>query len=581
VNDKYYSSPSLIKSQIREALGEEFTRNFLATGTRDPMSISPEILAMWLKVIGGDPPGSLGDNALPIEFAPQDVANRAQSFYDTRNAYFPNYFEEQEDYYKLDDKAQKAYLVSHPSLKQYWDWKWDWLHRNPDAAPYLTEKNLEFPSEEALREAEAGQPNFLPQEWQQLLGLPAYSLALDFIEGEGMPTVAQDKLDEVALQLGLSGWEDIAGRMAESLGIEAQPAEQPVLEAPRQVDTQLQSALGNLGAGTTVQAEGALPSPPSYEGGGGGGMQFEGDFEVSQQPIVRLTAGEATIGKTTIDAAIERMKEVFPGIKDSAYKKAGAAFENPQMYERGSRFDPNIAAGGFAWAEFVSAGRDPVSGAPEVSFPFSGRIIPRAIEVANAGDLSVFIHEMAHQLDLVGPLGRRTSTSKAFLDTIEEFLRRPVTDSLEQAGVIRMMQEFPGVGGNPMAPINLFVDEPEREAEWGGPVELYASVMASAGGDLSRIPTPFQKFYDAFLKDVPPVVIPAAIVPKGAFALIEKIYGADLAYIIGENVGVSQRTGDLMISDEALSLVRKAARGAGMSPQEAVEDVLTILGIDF
>ena len=220
LNDKYYSSPSLVKSQIRKELGEEFVRDFLATGTRDPMSISPEMLGMWLKLVGGDPPGTLGSEALPLVLAPLDVAYRAQAFYDTRSTYFPEYFEQQEDYYKLKEgKPRKAFLVDHLDFAQYRNWRRDWLLRNPDVAPYLTEFPPLFESEAALIAAEEAQPNFLPQEWQALLGLPAYNLTLDALEGDELPLVARNKLDEIAQQLGLGDWQDVVGRIGEATGM--------------------------------------------------------------------------------------------------------------------------------------------------------------------------------------------------------------------------------------------------------------------------------------------------------------------------------------------------------------------------
>ncbi len=52
------------------------------------------------------------------------------------------------------------------------------------------------------------------------MALPVYSLTLDYIEGEDMPEALRNRLEDVAGQMGLGGWQDVAGMMAESHGQE-------------------------------------------------------------------------------------------------------------------------------------------------------------------------------------------------------------------------------------------------------------------------------------------------------------------------------------------------------------------------
>ncbi len=482
VNDKYYSSPSLIKSQMREALGDEFVRNFLATDTRDPMSISPEILAMWLKVIGGDPPGSLGDDALPISLAPPDVANRAQAFYDTRNTYFPNYFEEQSDYYKLDDKAQKAFLVSHPSLKQYWDWKWDWLHRNPDAAPYLTEKNLEYPSEQALREAEAGQPNFLPQEWQELLGLPAYSLTLDYIEGEDMPEVLRNRLDDVAAQMGLSGWQEVAGMMAESHGQVVQ-AEEPT---------------GPVGSSVVPQVPQPSATGESSQGGDEivdeSGRRYSlgyrtGDFPTQNkftQVIDAVAFGLKSLGQTILSffgptkAQEELAKHIhgeFPGYSQRVIDASKKVVEDPRALEL-------INPGGGIAPWNLDIGPIEVVAAPLVH---------------DIKQRYVVLHELGHKMDEAGPGKYNESGSKAFRDAVFKTLTMDVEETKNEpwATTRDSMMFFPGVLGQEKYKTGNII------GEWGSYHEMYAEVFAQAEGYLDNVPPPMRPFYRKYMSFAP------------------------------------------------------------------------------
>ena len=71
--------------------------------------------------------------------------------------------------------------------------------RNPDVTPYLTDKPPTYGSEAALRAAQANQPMFSPQEWQQIMGGPLFRLAQD---AEELPPLARTQLQEIADSLG-------------------------------------------------------------------------------------------------------------------------------------------------------------------------------------------------------------------------------------------------------------------------------------------------------------------------------------------------------------------------------------------
>lgn len=208
--DKYNDLSSIDRKLLREQLGDDFEKGFLDKETADPRNLPPDMLAMWLKQMGGDPPGTLGDDAIPIEFAPPDVARTAQQFYDARNAYFPDYFDLQNQYYDLaEGKPRWEFIDANPQLKAYWDWRRDFLKSNPRAAPFLSE-NFEpnYASAEAAAEARAGEPTFGFREAQVAMlnvgGLPLVEMASEYAATGTMSAVAREAFMATAENMGIT-----------------------------------------------------------------------------------------------------------------------------------------------------------------------------------------------------------------------------------------------------------------------------------------------------------------------------------------------------------------------------------------
>ena len=156
---------------------------------------------------------------------------------------------------------------------------------------------------------------------------------------------------------------------------------------------------------------------------------------------------------------------------------------------------------------------------------------------------------------------------------MEEVLDNSFSPEPEQAGVVRVLRQFPGIGDNPLEVI--------PDGQWGGEVELFAALMSASGGDLGNIPEPLKPFYSRFMEDAPPTRTPFQIIPEGAIDEIEAILGENTSFFIGERIGVSQATGDIDISDTAMDAIRTRAREIGLDPEQTIKDVLRILGIDF
>jgi len=219
--------PKIHKDQLKEQLGTEFVDKLLQADRGDveyskdlANSVSLDSMQIWLKLMGGDPPGSLNSETPPIELAPPEFAWRAEAFYNTRNAFFPDWYDTQGAFFDLPEKskARKDYLSKHPELIRFWDWRDDWFHRNPDVVPYLDDSyEFQYTSKAQEKQYEQAQPAFTWDEWQAFLPQPVPNLVLDyFYNGDDLPPTAQAQLESLAEQLGIT-YEDMLSRIETSL----------------------------------------------------------------------------------------------------------------------------------------------------------------------------------------------------------------------------------------------------------------------------------------------------------------------------------------------------------------------------
>jgi hypothetical protein len=223
--DLWNSAPDLTKNQLRDQLGDDFADSMFSADTGWGKNVAPEKLAVWLKLMGGSPPGTLSAaEGVTADLASPEVAQRAQVFYDTRDRQYPGWKEVQNGYFDLssdlqrqygveavlveleragDDKAARSrvfrdnpalgdyfdarkaatqqYLSEHPILPAYWNWRDTFLARNNDVAPYLDDDPVY-----AERATEQAQFNYSRAEWQQFLGTPLFVLALHAAAGESL-----------------------------------------------------------------------------------------------------------------------------------------------------------------------------------------------------------------------------------------------------------------------------------------------------------------------------------------------------------------------------------------------------------
>lgn len=197
----YHEMPKVHKDQLKDMLGPMYLSLFLNGETRNTKNIPAETLQIWIKMMGGDPPGTLDSSAVPIEFAPSDVAWTAEQFYIIRSEAFPDYYDQQKEYFKLDKNARKQYLRENQSLKEYWDWRYSFLHKNPGVVEYVTDDyEFKYKSISDMRAAEEQQPQFSYAEWSIILG---ESTAQVLATGD-IPEETLDYLTMMAERLGMT-----------------------------------------------------------------------------------------------------------------------------------------------------------------------------------------------------------------------------------------------------------------------------------------------------------------------------------------------------------------------------------------
>lgn len=194
--DKYLALPKAQAKIFREEIGDDFNDLFLNKETRSYNSISTDTLAMWARTLTEDLPKSVGGAKADVDWLPDETAKLIQDYYDQaekfgeydpenpnpefskwqnkyladhpaiipyvigeknslyglpleiqayvyryramRDERYPNLFEVQNKYFSLPTREQRrAYLASHPELKDYWEWRRQMAAQFPKAAPWI------------------------------------------------------------------------------------------------------------------------------------------------------------------------------------------------------------------------------------------------------------------------------------------------------------------------------------------------------------------------------------------------------------------------------------------------------------
>jgi hypothetical protein len=132
----FYEAPEDIRDQIKDLLpqiddyyswrNEQFAKN-------------PDLI-----------PFAISDTS-KVADAPREVQALYYQYQYQREQMFPDVFELQEQYFKLESSgAKKKFRAENPSLPEYWEWRREFMRQYPNMIPYLM-------SEEALAEAVLGE----------------------------------------------------------------------------------------------------------------------------------------------------------------------------------------------------------------------------------------------------------------------------------------------------------------------------------------------------------------------------------------------------------------------------------------
>lgn len=141
--DGYMSLGDTNQKQASAELGNDFKQHFLNKETRSYDSLDIETLTQWAQLLNKDVPKTVQtmpaiENPLPqIDYYSPEVTNITDKYWEQRRQLFPNYYDVEQGYYALPSSERRAYLLKHPELKEYWNWKDGWYKRYPDLVPVL------------------------------------------------------------------------------------------------------------------------------------------------------------------------------------------------------------------------------------------------------------------------------------------------------------------------------------------------------------------------------------------------------------------------------------------------------------
>lgn len=206
---RWNDMPKVHQDELKEQLGPNFSDFFVNKETRNYESLTPQQMQMWLKLMGGKQVGRLdaSTEALlelnQIRFTEPETAWRVDTFYEMRNANFPDWYKLQNQYYNLPEGAKRSeFIKSNPQLKGYWDARRGWMEKNPDLVRFLTddEKQLKKYANQR-RDPEFAVPT--AQEIAANISQPNIELIQQWTAGQTLPYSTDRYLDMLAQQYGM------------------------------------------------------------------------------------------------------------------------------------------------------------------------------------------------------------------------------------------------------------------------------------------------------------------------------------------------------------------------------------------
>jgi len=110
----------------------------------------------------------------------------------------------QKQYFDLEKDARKDFLVQYPILKSYWDYRRDFMLRNPDLMDYIEDDPEKQPKYETIAEMQQAfmeQPQFTQEELRIIMGEPLYQLVMS---GGELPPIAIEQINNIEELYGIN-----------------------------------------------------------------------------------------------------------------------------------------------------------------------------------------------------------------------------------------------------------------------------------------------------------------------------------------------------------------------------------------
>jgi hypothetical protein len=204
--DSYMKLSDPDRKLVNSQLGQSFQTYFLDSKTRDYEKIDSDTLAYWGRQLSADVPetgqteSALNRTLEPLEMYKPDVAAAGQTFIDLRKQQFPNWWWLQNLFYEIPEEDQKAFLKGFPELKDYQDWKEDYVKANPLVDLYLQDQSDRYDKSPATQFDEPNMDLFA--EWDAELAL---AVGMWLATGQPLNDGAKQELNRIWTGLGKPG----------------------------------------------------------------------------------------------------------------------------------------------------------------------------------------------------------------------------------------------------------------------------------------------------------------------------------------------------------------------------------------
>ena len=147
--DAYMGLDKATRRLVTGQMGPLFEHAFLNKETRSPESLDVETLAFWARLLGAKVPKTEATAPvaeMPAYQMPQlegftpETATAINNYYTAKEQNFPFINEIQNLYYGTAQSERSRILSIYPQLREYWDWRRQYIEQNPLAAPFISQE---------------------------------------------------------------------------------------------------------------------------------------------------------------------------------------------------------------------------------------------------------------------------------------------------------------------------------------------------------------------------------------------------------------------------------------------------------